>query len=81
LLLVNWSTDAALAVLPSALPAIARVEINTRVLLFTFVVSVLTGILFGLAPAVRAARSEPNDMLKQRCCHRTPSYAERSYCW
>jgi predicted permease len=65
LLLVNWSTDAALAVLPSALPAIARVEINTRVLLFTFVVSVLTGILFGLAPAVRAARSEPNDMLKQ----------------
>src|SRR5438477_3005104 len=33
-LLASWGTDAALNVLPSALPAISRVEINIRVLLF-----------------------------------------------
>jgi predicted permease len=64
-LLASWSTDAALSVLPSALPAISRVEINSRVLLFAFAVSVVTGILFGLVPAVKAAGSDLHDMLKQ----------------
>jgi predicted permease len=65
LLIASWITDAALAMLPSALPAISNVEISGRVLLFTFVVSVVTAILFGLAPAVKASRVSLQPSLKQ----------------
>jgi putative ABC transport system permease protein len=38
-----------------ALPSMAKIEINPAVMLFTLAVSVLTGILFGLAPALQAS--------------------------
>ena len=43
-----------MAVLPSILPAISQVEINSRVLLFSFALSLVTGVLFGFAPAFQA---------------------------
>ncbi len=64
-LIADWSTDAALRVLPSALPAISNVAINPRVLLFSFAVSALTGVLFGLVPALKAAGVNLQDSLKQ----------------
>lgn len=39
-------------------------DINGRVLAFTLAVSVLTGLLFGILPAVRASRVDPSDGLK-----------------
>jgi len=65
LLIAAWSTEAILSVLPSALPAISHIEINQRVLLFSFVVSVLTGLLFGFVPAIRAAGVNLQQSLKQ----------------
>jgi len=65
LLIAAWSTETLLGVLPSALPAVSHVEINQRVLLFSFVVSVLTGVLFGLVPAVKAAGVNLQQSLRQ----------------
>jgi predicted permease len=60
-----WATDAALAVLPTALPAIATVQLNHRVLFFSLCVSMLSGVLFGLAPALKAGDVSLHESLKQ----------------
>jgi putative ABC transport system permease protein len=46
------------------LPAEASVTVDFRVLLFTAALIVLTGILFGLAPALQASRTKPVDSLR-----------------
>jgi len=56
LLLAVWGT-AALANFPSlGIPRLASAGVDARALAFTLVVSLLTGILFGLAPALHASR-------------------------
>jgi predicted permease len=50
---------------PANIPRLAEVAVDLRVVGFTFVASLVTGVLFGLAPAVRAARVDPNDVLKE----------------
>ena len=44
-------------ILPSDIPRLEEVRLDTRVFLFTFGLSVLTGLLFGLWPALRSART------------------------
>jgi putative ABC transport system permease protein len=64
-LVVAYCTTTALAHLAStAIPRIQDVAIDRRVLAFTFFVSVLTGIVFGVFPALTAYRSDPNEVLK-----------------
>jgi putative ABC transport system permease protein len=56
LLLAVWGT-AALANLPSlGIPRLASAGIDLRALAFTLIVSLVTGVLFGLAPALHASR-------------------------
>ena len=43
----------------------ARVSVNGRVLLFTFGICVLTGLVFGLIPAYRVSKSDPNECLRE----------------
>ena len=47
-----------------SIPRLADVAIDGRVLLFTFLLSVFSGILFGLAPALRISRTDLNSTLK-----------------
>jgi len=49
---------------PGNIPRLDEIGINGAVLAFTFGLSLLTGILFGLAPAWRAIRLDPNSSLK-----------------
>ncbi len=56
---------AAIKRLPEALPRAQDVHLDGHVLLFTFGVSVLAGILFGLAPAFKASRSGIHETLKE----------------
>jgi predicted permease len=49
---------------PGNLPRLEAISLDGRVLAFTFAVSILTGLLFGLAPALRAARVDLNSTLK-----------------
>ena len=65
LLLASWGTRAALAALPSALPRANDVRLDPRVLLFTLIVSLFAGILFGLAPAIRTSQPDLHEVLKE----------------
>ncbi|HKF51340.1 MAG TPA: ABC transporter permease [Candidatus Acidoferrales bacterium] len=65
LLLAAWGTRAAIAVLPQALPRSANIGLDMKVLLFTLGVSLFAGILFGLAPAVKASHSNLHESLKE----------------
>ena len=47
-----------LALAPEGIPRLSEVSMNGPVLLFTLVVSLLTGLLFGLAPTLRLSRPE-----------------------
>ncbi|MFN7995060.1 MAG: ABC transporter permease [Bryobacteraceae bacterium] len=53
-----------LALAPADLPRLDEIGINTVVLAFTLLLSVGTGLLFGLFPAREAARRDPQEALK-----------------
>ena len=63
-LLAFWGVSALTRLGPAELPRMQDVRIDVPVLLFAFVTSVLTGVLFGIAPALRAARTDPGEALK-----------------
>ena len=65
LILAAWGTSAGLSILPSTLPRANDVRIDPRVLLFTLAVSLLAGILFGLAPALKTSRPDLHETLKE----------------
>jgi putative ABC transport system permease protein len=65
LLLALWGIDALRALSPSNLPRIEEIRIDGRVLGFTLMASLLTGLLFGLAPARQAARIDLQETLKE----------------
>jgi putative ABC transport system permease protein len=64
-LLARWGLDALLALAPTSLPRITEIHLDFRVLLFSLALSVVTGLLFGIAPALLAARTDVNEALKQ----------------
>lgn len=57
-------TRAAIEALPEALPRAEEIGIDLRVLVFTFFISLVTGTLFGLAPALKTSRANPQTALK-----------------
>jgi putative ABC transport system permease protein len=65
LLLVSWITELLLQLVPATIPRLHEVGFNGGVLLFTFGVSLLTGVLFGLVPAVQASRPDVLAGLKE----------------
>jgi hypothetical protein len=64
-LLVFWGTKAVLGTLPATVPRANEVSLDSRVLLFTVALSLLAGIVFGLAPALKTSRVNLQQMLKQ----------------
>ncbi len=61
LLAAHWGLQLLLALEPGDLPRLHEVGIDARVLVFTLGLSLLTSLVFGLAPALKAAR--PNLLL------------------
>lgn len=65
LLLAAWGTRTALSFLPAALPRSGEIGIDARVLLFSLAITLLAGILFGLAPALKMSQQSCGDSLKE----------------
>lgn len=65
-LLASWGTDALAAFIPADLiPRTGEISFDWRVLLFALGTAVLTGLIFAMAPALKAARVDVNHALKQ----------------
>lgn len=65
LLLAKWGTRAILVALPETLPRTDEIGMDSHVLFFTLGISVLTGIVFGLLPALKAIRPDMHETLKE----------------
>ena len=65
LLLAQFGTHAALGLLPVTLPRAQGIRIDTQVLLFTLAISILAGMLFGLAPAFKTSQPRLQQTLKE----------------
>ncbi|MFP2930263.1 ABC transporter permease [Pyxidicoccus sp. 3LG] len=65
LLLALWGMDALLALVPPELPRLGEVGLDGRVLAFTLLTSLGTGVLFGLVPALKASSPDLNGVLRQ----------------
>ena len=59
LLLAAWGTGLLVQALPAGTPRLDQVRLDGMVLVFTLLVATLTGIVFGLAPALRAVQPDP----------------------
>jgi predicted permease len=59
-----WAVGLLVASNPSNLPRIAEIQLDKAVLLFTLGLSTLTGVVFGLTPALQASKTDLNESLK-----------------
>jgi predicted permease len=64
LLLAVWGTRALVALSPAFLPRVDTIRSDARVVLFLIAVTALTGVVFGLAPAMQASAVNLTDTLK-----------------
>jgi putative ABC transport system permease protein len=64
-LLAIWGIDLLSALLPASLPRGNAINVNSRVLIFTFVLALLTILIFGLLPALQAAKSDVRESLNE----------------
>jgi predicted permease len=65
LLLAIWGTQGVLGLVSDTLPRSGEVRLDGRVLLFTVVISLASGILFGVAPAVKMLRADVRATLQE----------------
>ncbi len=65
LLLSVWGVEAIIKLSPATVPRLAETAIDARVFLFALGVSVLTGLVFGLAPALSASKTDLAESLKE----------------
>lgn len=65
LALAAWGTRVAIQALPTALPRASEIGLDSRVVIFTVTLTLITGILAGLVPAVRSSRGRFNETLKE----------------
>ena len=63
-LLAFWGVDLILALDPGEVPRVAPVSVDGYALTFALVLSVVTGMLFGVVPAWQASRPELQNTLK-----------------
>jgi predicted permease len=65
LLLAMWGADLLLAAIPNNIPWVKEIALDKNVLGFTLAASIVTGVVFGLAPALQFSRLDLNETLKE----------------
>jgi putative ABC transport system permease protein len=64
-LLSVWVTAAVLHAVPAGIPRLDEVSVDSRVLFFTLLLSLATGVFFGIFPALQASQANVIDALKE----------------
>jgi putative ABC transport system permease protein len=64
-LLANWGTSFIAYQLPDGIPRLNEAHVDARVMIFTLGISIITGVLFGLAPSLQASRLNLTESLKE----------------
>ena len=64
-LVAIWGTPMLVSLIPEKVPRIHEINVDLRVLGFALLTSIVTGIVFGLAPALQASRVDLNESLKE----------------
>ena len=64
-ILALWGTDLLASLGPESISSLGHIKIDARVLGFTLTLSLLTGLIFGLMPALQASRPRLNELLKE----------------
>ncbi|HKP86588.1 MAG TPA: ABC transporter permease [Blastocatellia bacterium] len=65
LLLATWGVPVLTGISSASIPRVAEIAINLRVLGFTAIVSLITGVVFGLAPALRSSSRQLTTALRE----------------
>jgi putative ABC transport system permease protein len=65
LLVAKWGLSALIALSPEDIPRLDQIGIDGRVLGFTLLISLATGLVFGLVPALQASKPDLNESLKE----------------
>ncbi|HSE97216.1 MAG TPA: ABC transporter permease, partial [Blastocatellia bacterium] len=65
LLLAVWGVDLIVGLNPRDIPRAEEIGIDAGVLAFTLLVSLLTGVIFGLVPALQGSKVNMNETLKE----------------
>jgi putative ABC transport system permease protein len=77
LVLAWWGTAQVMRFASTHIPRAHEIAIDWRVFMFSLAVCVLTGALFGLAPAFNAMRTDPQSILREATGHSTMSVRQR----
>jgi putative ABC transport system permease protein len=64
-LLAYWIVKGLIALNPPDVPRLAQIDVDARVLAFTVILTLLVGLVFGLAPALHASKPNLNNALKE----------------
>ncbi len=75
LLLARWGSEILVRLSPEQLPRTSEIRVDGPVMAFTLGIAVLTGLLFGLAPAMHVSHSNIVDSLKEGALSTTASKA------
>jgi predicted permease len=65
LMLALWGIDVLGAMSPASIPRVESIQLDTSVVLFTISVSLLTGLLFGLIPAVQTSSTDMSEVMNE----------------
>jgi putative ABC transport system permease protein len=77
-LLAYWSFTFLQGLVPEEMTLSTPLNLDTRILAFTLLVSIVTGVIFGLVPALQAANIDLNEALKQSSTRTTSTGRLRS---
>jgi putative ABC transport system permease protein len=64
LLLARWGVKLIVAISPNSIPRATEIDLDGRVVAFTVGISLFTGIIFGLVPALQSSKPDLNETLK-----------------
>jgi putative ABC transport system permease protein len=65
LLVAVWGVDALVRIVPADLPRLHAVGVNGAVLAFSAILSVVAGVVFGLAPAIQGSHADLNQVMRE----------------